>query len=84
VGFCGILWNFVELCGIVWSRVGFCGILWNFVELCGIVWNCGILWNLVESCGFVWNVLKMVKTRQSSNKQGGRGGLDLGGQQLLG
>ena len=74
MGFCGILWDFVEFCGIVWSRVGFCGILWNCVEL----------WNFVESCGIVWNVLKMVKTRQSSNKQGGRGGLDLGGQQLLG
>jgi hypothetical protein len=50
-----------------------CGFLWNFVELCGTV----------EFCGIVWNVLKMVKTRQSSNKQEGRGGLDLGGQQLL-
>ena len=70
---CGILWDFVEFCGIVWSRVGFCEILWNCVEL----------WNFVESCGIVWNVLKMVKTRQSSNKQEGRGGLDLGGQQLL-
>ena len=37
----------------------------------------------MEFCGFVWNVLKMVKTRQISNTQEGRGGLDLGGQQLL-